>query len=180
MPPLLLLRRYRPSDRATCMALFEGNIPGSFLTEEIPQFARFLDDAPGPYFLAEDEEGRALACGGLARRDDAAVLCWGLVDAGRHRQGIGRVLLRLRLAIAARKEGIMRVVMDTSQVMAPFFLREGFITLREIPNYFRVGLDRHDLELPLDDKMRRGIEARLAATLAEGHQLEEGIADTPW
>ena len=70
--------------------------------------------------------------------------------------------------------------MNTSQVTAPFFLREGFTTTQVIPNHFRVGLDRHDLELTLTGEARRAIEERLAATLAEGHLVEEGLFDAPW
>jgi hypothetical protein len=176
----LILRRYRPSDRAACLVLFQGNVPEAFLEAEVAEFAAFVDRLPGPYFVVLDASETPVACGGLAVRDDAANLCWGLVDVRRHREGIGRLLLRVRLALSARKEGIARVTMNTSQVSAPFFLREGFATLHTVPNYFRVGLDRHDLELQLTGEARRAIDARLTETLAQGHGVEQGLFDAPW
>jgi GNAT superfamily N-acetyltransferase len=171
----LLLRRYRPSDREACLALFEGNVPSSFLPEEVAAFAAFLEEFSDRYLVAFGEAHGPVACGGVALRGDEAILCWGLVDARRHREGIGRVLLRARLAMAARIPGALRVTMNTSQVTAPFFTREGFATIQVRENYFRPGLDRHDLELQLDEAARRAIEARLAATLAEGHEVEAGV-----
>jgi hypothetical protein len=65
----LFVRRYLPDDRAACLALFASNVPSSFLVEEEPMFADFLDQMPGPYLVVEDTAGRLIACGGVATRD---------------------------------------------------------------------------------------------------------------
>jgi GNAT superfamily N-acetyltransferase len=172
----LLLRRYRPSDRATCLALFDGNTPSSFLPEERADYTGFLDRAPGTYLVVEDGSGRMVACGGVATRDGVANdLCWGMVDPSRHKEGIGRVLLRVRLALSCHTPGIQQVRMNTSNETAPFFEREGLRTVHVVPNFFRPGLHRHDMVCPLDPDTRAGIAARLAATLAEGHRVEPGL-----
>ncbi|HSP78705.1 MAG TPA: GNAT family N-acetyltransferase [Myxococcaceae bacterium] len=175
MPTLLRLRPYRPSDRETCLRLFESNVPASFTAEERADFAGFLDALPGPYLVVEEDSGRAVACGGLATRDQSAVLCWGMVDALRQREGIGRVLLRVRLAQACLLPGVTRVEMNTSNETAPFFEREGLHTVRVLEHFFRPGLHRHDMVGELGPELRRTLRERLASTLAEGHQLAPGL-----
>jgi hypothetical protein len=139
-------------------------------------FADFLDQLPGPYLVVEDSAGRPIGCGGVATRDgEEARLCWGMVDFHRHKEGAGRVLLRVRLALAARMPGISRAGMNTSNETAPFFEREGLRTVKIIENYFRPGLHRHDMACELDTPRLMEIEARLSATLAQGHRLADGV-----
>src|SRR5881409_3303673 len=70
----LQLRRYRREDRAACLALFEGNIPDSFLPHEIPLFMEFLDWFTGPYLVMEEAGTGLVACGGLAEHAEHATL----------------------------------------------------------------------------------------------------------
>jgi N-acetylglutamate synthase-like GNAT family acetyltransferase len=172
----LRIRLYRPEDRDACLALFDGNVPGSFLPEERADFAAFIDALPGPYLVAEEASGRVVACGGLAPREpSAAVLCWGMVDAARQGEGIGRVLLRVRLAQACGMPGVTQVEMNTSNETEPFFVREGLRTVQVRENYFRPGLHRHDMVCELGPEARESVLARLAATRAEGHRVDAGV-----
>lgn len=78
----MIVREYRSSDRAACLAVFDSNVGGSFLPSERPDFAAFLDALPGPYFVIEDD-GVIIACGGYAANaesSDTADLCWGMVQ----------------------------------------------------------------------------------------------------
>ena len=135
----LHLRRYRRDDRSACLALFEGNIPGSFFPYEIPAFLDFLDCFTGPYLVVE-EAGGVVACGGLAEHPECLTLCWGMVARDRQRQGIGRLLLRARLALAVAIPRARQVILNTTQLTAPFFAKEGFQTRRVTPNaYAHIG-----------------------------------------
>src|ERR1044072_1579443 len=100
-PPLtnMRCRRYRAGDRHLCATLFESNVPDFFTAAEREQFLSFIDDAKWPYLVIEDHVGTAIACGGLAMKGTSAVLCWGIVGRRYHRRGVGRVLLRVRLAM---------------------------------------------------------------------------------
>jgi len=46
------------------IAILRSNTPKCFAIEEEDAFARFLDARPGPYYVVE--EGRIVACGGIA------------------------------------------------------------------------------------------------------------------
>jgi hypothetical protein len=166
----LRLRRYRPEDRAACLALFEGNIPGSFFPHEIPSFLEFLDYFTGPYLVVE-EGGDVVACGGLAEHPEHATLCWGMVARDRQRQGIGRFLLRARLALAACMPDVRQVIMNTSQQTAPFFAKEGFETRRVTLHSYGPGQHRYDMELRLGASARKKIGSYLSALQAAGSHL---------
>ena len=169
----LFIRRYRSEDWAACRALFEGNIPAFFNLAELALFEEFLGQLPGPYLVVEDATGRPVACGGVALRGGGeASLCWGMVDAPRHREGIGSVLVRVRLALVGRLPGIVRVYTKTADGNVSFFEREGLRPVSVIEGYFRPS---KLLVCELDAARRSELESRLAAVLAKGHRVEDGV-----
>jgi hypothetical protein len=168
-------RRYRPGDRHSCAGLFDSNIPDSFAPHEREPFLSFLDGGAGTYLVVEDHVGTVIGCGGIAQRGPAVDLCWGIVGRRYHRRGVGRFLLRVRLAMAASIAGVTEVQMNTSHETAPFFEREGFETTKVTPDFFRVGLHKHDMRLELTEAARRTIASRLEETLEAGHRVETEI-----
>jgi GNAT superfamily N-acetyltransferase len=168
----LRLRRYRREDRAACVSLFEGNIPGSFLPHEIPVFVEFLDTFTGAYLVVE-EAGSVLACGGLAEHADHVTLCWGMVARERQRQGIGRLLLQARLGLAGCSPGVRRIHMNTSQRSAPFFAKEGFQTRRVTLHSYAPGLHRHDMELLVGPATRNKLSLYLVGLQEAGYPLRK-------
>ncbi|MFL5350915.1 MAG: GNAT family N-acetyltransferase [Hyalangium sp.] len=169
----LFIRRYRSEDWAACRALFEGNIPTFFTEAELATFEEYLERPEGPYLVIENATGQPVACGGVAFRGAGEVsLCWGMVDVHRHREGIGRVLVQVRLALASRLPGILRAYTKTADGNVPFFEREGLRPVSVIEGYFRPS---QLLMCELDAARRSEFEARLAALLAQGHRVEDGL-----
>jgi hypothetical protein len=169
----LFIRRYRPEDRAACLRLFEGNIPAFFTGEERVMFEGFLGKLPGPYLVAEDPSGQLVVCGGMSFRSDGDVtLCWGLVDAPRHKEGIGTVMVRVLLALACRLPGVACVFTKTSDENVSFFEREGLRPVSVIEGYFRPS---KLLRCELDAARRAELESQIAALSAQGHRMEEGL-----
>lgn len=134
--------------------MFESNVPGSFLAHEVSEFVSYLERMPGPYLVCADESGLVLACGGIATREGNVTLCWGIVGREHQRRGVGQLLLRARLVLAIAIPEARRISLNTSQHTAGFFAREGFRTNRVRIDYFAPGLDRHDMELTLDELSR--------------------------
>jgi hypothetical protein len=152
------LRPYAAADKDTCLALFASNMPTFFCAAEMPGFAGFLDRLPCPYFLVEDR-GEAVGCGGyfVDTATGIATLIWGIVRRDRHRHGIGRFLLRSRLAKIAADPTAVKVVLNTSQHTTGFFEREGFVVQSITLDGYFPGLHRHDMELLLDSESRARI-----------------------
>ncbi|MCB0063254.1 MAG: GNAT family N-acetyltransferase, partial [Caldilineaceae bacterium] len=104
----LRLRRYRPTDFAPCLAIFDSNTPKYFAAHERADFAQFLQTTTEPYFVVTrdaDRQGESKAteqiigCGGYFLRDGGTVagFSWGMVAHEYHGIGAGRFLMMARL-----------------------------------------------------------------------------------
>jgi hypothetical protein len=78
-----------------------------------------------------------------------------MVHADRHGRGLGRLLLLARLRLALDLPGLKRVTCHTSQFTAGFYRKFGFRDVRILSDGYRRGLDRHDMELSVDNALRR-------------------------
>ncbi len=158
--PPLRFRGWREDDREAGLALFDSNVPQYFAAQERADFAEFLDDLPGPYFLALDADGAAVGCGGYAAHDkkpDTAALCWGMIHRERHGRGWGDALLRHRLDSIVEEPVFRWVEIETSQFSRGFFERYGFAQRRTVVDGFAPGIDLIGMTLDVDQyrKARR-------------------------
>ncbi len=164
----MLLRRYEDADLAACLAVFDSNVPKFFAPHEREGFASFLGDLERfavQYYVLVDGP-RVIACAGVGRRDDEARMCWGIVDGTRQGEGLGRLLLLVRLVRGAEL-GARRAGLDTIPSVAPFFEREGFVITGGEDDHYGPGIHRRDLLLMLDEATVSSLRARVAS-LVEG------------
>lgn len=151
------MRPYARSDQASCLALFDGNVPVFFAASERQDFARFLEqDALNWSYQALERNGHIVACGGFAVEKDGktASLCWGMVDRGLQGTGLGSALTQARLGAAAGTPGVTQVRLDTSQHTQGFYARFGFQVEAITQDGYGPGLDRWEMRLPFDGKQR--------------------------
>lgn len=143
-------RPYRAEDRTACLALFDSNTPTYFTPDERPDFDAWLGTMDPATYRVIERDGRVAACGGVAMEPDGATasLCWGMVDQGLHRQGLGQALTQARLN-AARALGATAVRCDTSHKTRAFYERFGFVVERIEPDGYGPGLDRCEMRLAL-------------------------------
>ena len=146
-----VLRPYRRADEATCLAIFDTNVPLSFSAGERADFLAFLRALPGPYFVLE-LNGRAIGCGGYAAGPDGTTvdLCWGMIDQSLHQRRLGAYLLQARIDRIIAAGEATAVALKTVEETVPFFRRFGFELTRIVPDGVAVGRDRYDLTLRLD------------------------------
>jgi ribosomal protein S18 acetylase RimI-like enzyme len=145
----LTFREYTLTDREGCLDVFNSNIPEFFSESERDDFIDFLNRLPGQYGVVVDAAKRIVGCGGIARsrsNPHGADLTWGMVHRSLHRQGIGRVLTRERLAWADQMPTVSVVYLNTSHLTEGFYEKFGFQTVKRISNGYREGLDRCDME----------------------------------
>ena len=141
----MVIEHYRPDHREACLALFDSNVPRFFRAEERGDFERFLESPPGPYLVGRID-GEIVAAGGYAEDQSQAgvwVLCWGMVAAPLHQQGLGRTLLHARLEALSEVPGLREVRINTSQHTSGFFERFGFTVTEIEQDGFGEGLHRH-------------------------------------
>lgn len=145
-----IARPYEPRDREACLALFDSNSPRFFDASERAGFEAFLDRMEWPYQVIE-RDGRIVACGGHAIEADGRTvsLCWGMVEQGLHRQGLGRRLTEARLAAARAAPGATSVRLDTGVHTTGFYERLGFVIEAVQRDGYAPGSDRYDMRLTL-------------------------------
>ena len=145
------VRRYVHQDRASCLAIFDGNTPDYFSPDERREFAAFLDAGSVDYLVLETTTGDVIGCGGYYVEPTGGIagLAWGMVDRTWHKRGIGRQLLEARLALLRGSPDASLVRVNTSQHSRAFFERCGFRAVRVAPNGFAPGIDRVEMEFAL-------------------------------
>jgi len=146
------MRPYRLDDRDACLRILDSNVPEYFVASDRADLARFLDEIPTKpvrYFVVEDDDGAVIACGGIWIDDlyDAR-MCWGMVHRAHHRTGLGKRLLRARLA-EAKKAGAKTASLATVRAVEGFFVKEGFILTKTIPDGYGPGIDRREYAMPI-------------------------------
>ena len=146
------LRELRAGDRPTLEAMLRGT--GAFHEEEVQVALELIDQGTDPasgyrFVVAEDAAGVAAgyACFGLTPLTDGTYdLYWIVVDAARHREGIGGALLRATLA-EVRARGGRSLVIETSgkptyAAQRAFYEGCGARLLARYPDFYRVGDDK--------------------------------------
>ena len=97
-----------------------------FAASEFSDFNHFLA-LPKAQFLIAEMSDRLVGCSGHYVSDSGVGrLCWGMVHHDHHRQGIGTILLQVRLEALFAGQAVAEVGIDTSQQSAAFFERFGF------------------------------------------------------
>jgi GNAT superfamily N-acetyltransferase len=143
------VRDYTPADRPGCLDVFDSNIPEFFSESEREDFCAYLDRLPGRYGVVVDDAGRIVGCGGIAASltdPYGANLTWGMIHRTFHRSGIGRLLTLERLAWAGSLPNVSVVYLNTSHLTEAFYEKLGFRTVNRIPNGYREGLHRCDMQ----------------------------------
>jgi hypothetical protein len=143
-------RLYKPEDLTRVLSLFDSNVPEFFTRSERTAFVEFLHNLPGPYYVVESGCS-IVACGGYAivSTDSRADLCWGMVERGLHKRGIGRFLTELRLNAARCDSRVKKIILSTSQHTQAFYERLGFFTQTVTEDAFGPGLHRCDMLMEL-------------------------------
>ena len=149
----LKFRPYQAEDKDGCIEIFMSNTPQYFGVGEADEFRQFLETLPCAYFVAAQNH-KIVACGGHGYhgKKQATVLCWGMVHAGFHKQGLGEFMLIERLKQIYRDFGPTVVQIDTSQHSQGFFEKYGFQVKEITENFFAPRLHRVGMELPLNQE----------------------------
>lgn len=146
MAPNVTFRSYLPSDRNTCLDLFDANCPEYFAPDERPDYASFLDANPDGYQLC-CSKGRVVGAFGLTEVSTRVrSLNWILLSPLSQGMGIGTTIMD-RIVSQARRSAVIVVRIAASHKSAPFFARFGATEVARTDDGWGPGLHRVDMEL---------------------------------
>lgn len=152
-PSEVTLEPYTTAEGEDCLAMVDANGPRYFGPGDREEFATFLSDPQGQYWILREPGGTVVGCGGASTRGDGrtGVLSWMLIHPDYQGKGLGSRLMEASLDYLREIPGIERVVLETSNESASFYERFGFRTTRVMENHWAPGLHRHDMELDLSE-----------------------------
>jgi len=143
----MLLRTYGPADHEQIIGLFLLNTPRYFHPQELQYFRHFLKENmdTDPYYVLE-ENGLVVASGGYYIKNNVGGLSWFMVHPDHHRKGLGSQLARHHLQIL-KDSNLDKIVVDTSQLVYPFYEKFGFVLLGTTLNHWGPGMHLYSMEL---------------------------------
>ena len=152
------VRLMEPADLPALHAIYQSNIP-DFLPDD-PEVVRECIQETSPNYFVIEVNGEVVAGGGveLAEGCNDATLYMGIVRRDLHGQGLGTLLMLLRLAWTEGNPG--RVWLMTHEKTRGFYERFGF---RKVPDHLRGGAypGFSWYALQLDESGREVLKSRL-------------------
>ncbi len=149
----LSFRPYNPADAASCLALFDSNVPAFFAASERADYESFLALPSCPYLVGHLQDGTLRACGGYFIEPDSsstAGLAWGIVERGWQRRGLGQQLLAVRVVALRELPLLQDLVIRTSQRTEGFYACAGFRTTHSERDGHAPGIDLVEMRCRLD------------------------------
>ncbi|MBL3545968.1 GNAT family N-acetyltransferase [Chryseobacterium sp. KMC2] len=149
------ITKYTASFRENCIEIFKSNLPKFFAAEELQLFEHFLDHETEENYYIIKTKGLVVGCGGifLDEKKNEAGLSWGMIHAGYHGQGMGKLLTQFRLDLLKKKYPDKNLKIETSQHTAEFYKKNGFTIVDIVPDGFAEGIDKYTMKIEFKSEL---------------------------
>jgi len=141
------IRPYVSTDQEALLQLIRLNVPLYFAEEEVEDYRNYLEREIDCYFVVE-EQGKLIGAGGINLLDQQSEgrISWDVIAPDAQGKGVGRALLQHRLNILVNMPSITKIRVRTTQLVYPFYEKQGFVVQNIQPDFWAVGLDLYDME----------------------------------
>jgi GNAT superfamily N-acetyltransferase len=146
MPLDLTFRAYHPSDRESCLALFDANCPEYFAANERADYVEFLATAVGNYELCLMDRVLVGAYGLGPHPSGGLALRWIVLSPDMQGRGLGSRIMAQVLEMV-RNERASQLHIAASHRSAPFFAKFGARELATIVDGWGPAMHRVDMVL---------------------------------
>lgn len=142
------IRPYEESHKADVINLFRLNTPIYFSTEEEDDLIYFLENEREQYYVVSINE-EIVGCGGYNFSEDKSIgiICWDIVHPNFQGKSIGRSLLNYRITQIKSVKSICKITVRTSQLVYPFYEKQGFELKEIVQDYWSKGFDLYLMDL---------------------------------
>lgn len=142
------IRPYEESHKADVINLFRLNTPIYFSTEEEDDLIYFLENEREQYYVVSIN-GEIVGCGGYNFSEDKStgIICWDIVHPNFQGKSIGRSLLNYRITQIKNVKSIRKITVRTSQMVYPFYEKQGFELKEIVQDYWSIGFDLYLMDL---------------------------------
>lgn len=146
----VIIRKYEDKDLADLKEIFFSNVPQYFYEFEWPEFSDFLKDDLNEHSVYDVMllDDKIVGSGGIALNEDNVVhMTWGMINAAKHKTGLGKKLLTHRLNLAQQLFPEKTIGLSTTQHTFGFFEKYGFVTIDTQKDFWAKGLDLYKMIL---------------------------------
>lgn len=147
------IRHYEASDKQGVLAVFDANCPTFFAHEERQYLESYLDNEIEIYAVIE-VDGKIVGSGGVNTESTEdgkkGVISWGMIHPDFQGMKLGRKLLEWRIAQLKSIPAVTTIVVRTSQLVAAFYAKNGFVLKRVEADFWAPGFDLYDMELGIE------------------------------
>lgn len=146
------IRNYLPSDKENVMAVFDSNCPAYFAPEERVLLENYLDHELEIYAVIESDD-RIIGNGGvnteITEEGRNGIISWGMIHPDFHGMKIGSKLLEWRIEQLKQLPDLQKIIVRTSQLVAPFYAKHGFELKLQKKDFWAKGFDLYQMEIHL-------------------------------
>jgi ribosomal-protein-alanine N-acetyltransferase len=144
------IRSYQPQDAVAVLTLMDLNTPRWFASTEREALLRYLAEERELYFVMA-HRGQVVGCGGINYFADQGLarISWDILHPNYQGQGLGSQLLQYRLGLLRAQSSVTRVVVRTSQLVYPYYEKNGFRVVKTVADFWAPGFDLYEMELAL-------------------------------
>jgi len=137
-----IIREYRETDEQAVVELLRLNTPRYFAPEEEKELVHYLHHEIDQYFVLE-LEGSIVGCGGINFTEDGTTgrISWDILHPSHQGKGLGRRLLQHRVKKLKDLPQIQIISVRTSQLVYPFYEKNGFVLVEVVTDYWAPGFD---------------------------------------
>ena len=141
-----MIRPYTLKDKLAILALVKLNTPKYFHPEEEQDLALYLENELEEYFVFE-QDGKVLGAGGINYFPEKkeARISWDVVSPAAQGKGIGSQLTQFRIKQAFSNGNVKKLIVRTSQLVYPFYEKQGFTLEKVEKDYWAEGYDLYQM-----------------------------------
>lgn len=144
----ITIRTFANQDKEAILNLFQLNTPAYFSEAEEKDLLHYLENEIELYFVIEVDH-KIVGSGGINFSDDRrrAKISWDLLHPDFHRKSLGTKLLKHRLNLLEKINGLESITVRTSQLAYSFYEKFGFKLKEVVKDYWAEGFDLYRMEL---------------------------------
>lgn len=146
----IMIRPYTQNDKEAVLALIKLNTPKYFAEAEEQDLVTYLEQEIESYFVIE-EEGEIIGAGGInwLENKTEARISWDMFHPKHQGKGLGSQLTQYRIEQIKTIPTVEKIVVRTTQLVFPFYAKQGFQLQYTIKDYWATGFDLYHMEILL-------------------------------
>jgi ribosomal-protein-alanine N-acetyltransferase len=140
------IREYTTADKEAVVDLLRLNTPVWFAPQEEADLVYYLENEIDHYFVLVLNH-QIVGCGGINFSEDknTGILSWDIMHPAHKGKALGSTLVKYRIDHLKKYNTIEQIIVRTTQLVYPFYEKQGFKLIKTQENYWAQGFDLYHM-----------------------------------